>query len=260
MYFQYFLFTDADNATTGKPKQTISDSSESPSSYLRWGVFLFVLAVAVIVAVYIFRVKQTDSNLRVQENSKSQTVETERKPSEKVKKKTKKASPSDSSAAITNRFDKSIAKELSKAQSILDKGQIVDAVHKFETLANKYPKSPRAMYGKAQSLDKLSELKQSNEILQQCIDAYGRVPEMPDCPTELKRRAVQRQADRLSFLGKAGQAAQVLKRLLNELPGDIKIMNDLGVQYLLSGRNREAENIYSQVRYETLFPECQVYH
>lgn len=201
-----------------------------------------------------------DSNLRVQENSKSQTVETERKPSEKVKKKTKKASPSDSSAAITNRFDKSIAKELSKAQSILDKGQIVDAVHKFETLANKYPKSPRAMYGKAQSLDKLSELKQSNEILQQCIDAYGRVPEMPDCPTELKRRAVQRQADRLSFLGKAGQAAQVLKRLLNELPGDIKIMNDLGVQYLLSGRNREAENIYSQVRYETLFPECQVYH
>lgn len=211
-----------------------------------------------VVAVYIFRVKQTDSNL--QETSKTQTIETERKSTEKVKKKIKKASPSDSSAAITNSFDKSIAKELSKAQSFLDKGQIVDAVHKFETLANKYPKSPRAMYGQAQSLDKLSELKQSNEILQQCIDAYGRVPEMPDCPNELKRRAVQRQADRLSFLGKAGQAAHVLKRLLNELPGDIKIMNELGVQYLLSGRNREAENIYSQVRYETLLSEYQENH
>ena len=214
--------------------------------------------MAVVVAVYIFRVKQTDSNL--QETSKTQTIETERKSTEKVKKKIKKASPSDSSAAITNSFDKSIAKELSKAQSFLDKGQIVDAVHKFETLANKYPKSPRAMYGQAQSLDKLSELKQSNEILQQCIDAYGRVPEMPDCPNELKRRAVQRQADRLSFLGKAGQAAHVLKRLLNELPGDIKIMNELGVQYLLSGRNREAENIYSQVRYETLLSEYQENH
>ena len=250
MNFQYFPFTDADNATTSRPKQTISESSESPSSLLRWVVFLVVLVLAVVVAVYILRLKQMDSTLT--ENSKTQTTETEKKPSEKVKKKTKKTTPSDSLAAITNSFDKSIAKELSKAQSILDKGQIVDAVHKFETLANKYPKSPRAMYGKAQSLDKLSELKQSNEILQQCIDTYSRVTEMPDCPTELKRRTVQRQADRLSFLGKAGQAAQVLKRLLNELPGDIKIMNDLGVQYLLSGRNRDAENIYSQVRHETL--------
>ena len=217
-----------------------------------------MVAVAVVVAVYIFRVKQTDSNLH--DNSKTQAMETEKKPTEKVKKKTKKSSPSDSSAAITNNFDKSIVKELDKAQSVLDKGQIVDAVQKFETLANKYPKSPRAMYGKAQSLDKLSELKRSNAILQQCIDTYGRVSEMPDCPTELKRRAVQRQADRLSFLGKAGQAAHVLKRLLNELPGDIKIMNELGVQYLLLGRNREAENIYSQVRHETMSSECYEYH
>ena len=208
-----------------------------------------------MVAVYIFRVKQLDLN--VNQNSKTQTIETERKPSEKVKKKTKKTTPSDPLEVITNSFDKSIAKELSKAQSVLDKGQIIDAVHKFETLANKYPKSPRAIYGKAQSLDKLSELKQSNEILQQCIDAYGRVTTMPDCPTELKRRAVQRQANRLSFLGKAGQAAHVLKRLLDELPGDIKIMNELGVKYLLSGRNRDAENIYSQVRYETMLSECQ---
>ena len=208
-----------------------------------------------MVAIYIFRVKQLDLNLN--QNSKTQTTETEKKPSEKVKKKTKKTTPSDPLEVITNSFDKSIAKELSKAQSVLDKGQIIDAVHKFETLANKYPKSPRAMYGKAQSLDKLSELKQSNEILQQCIDAYGRVTTMPDCPTELKRRAVQRQANRLSFLGKAGQAAHVLKRLLDELPGDIKIMNELGVKYLLSGRNRDAENIYSQVRYETMLSECQ---
>lgn len=256
MYFQYFPFTVSDNAATVKRKRTIS---ESPSSQLKWVVLIvFAVAVAAVVVVYMFRVQQTDSNLH--ENSKTQTMETERKPTEKVKKKTKKTSPSDSSAAITNSFDKSIVKELDKAQSVLDKGQIVDAVYSFETLTNKYPKSPRAMYGKAQSLDKLSELKQSNEILQQCINTYGRVPEMPDCPTELKRRAVQRQADRLSFLGKAGQAAHVLKRLLNELPGDIEIMNALGVQYLLSGRNREAEHIYSQVRHETMSSECQEYH
>lgn len=209
-----------------------------------------MLVLALVAAVYIFRINQKDSNIN--QNSKPQTAETETKSSEKTKKKTKKTKQSDSLAAITNSFDKSISKELDKAQSVLDKGQIADAVFKFETLANKYPKSPRAMYGKAQSLDKLSELKQSNEILQQSIDAYSRVTEMPDCPTELKRRVVHRQADRLSFLGKSGQAAFVLKKLLNELPGDVKLMNELGVQYLMSGRSRDAEHIYSQVSYGTL--------
>lgn len=104
------------------------------------------------------------------------------------------------------------------------------------------------MYGKAQSLDKLADLKQSNEVLQQSIEAYGNVVKLPDCPLELKRRVMRRQADRLSFLGRIGQAANVLKKLLNLFPGDIKLMNELGVQYLLSGRNRDAESIYNQVQ------------
>lgn len=214
-------------------------------------VILIVLVLALVVAVYIVRVNQQDSNFNL--NSK-QTEETEKRSSEKItKKKTKKAKPSDSQAAITNSFDKSIAKELDKAQSVLDKNQIIDAVYTFETLANKYPKSPRAMYGKAQSLDKMADLKQSNSILQQSIDAYGQTADMLDCPVELKRRAAQHQADRLSFLGRSGQAANVLKRLLNHIPGDIKLMNELGVQYLLSGKNRDAEHIYSQVSYQMLF-------
>ncbi len=250
--FPYFCsFTDVDNAASSRPKRTATESSDSPLSPLKWVVILIVLVLALVAAVYFFRINQKDS--KINQDSKPQTVETETKTSEsKTKKKTKKTKQSDSQAAITNSFDKSISKELEKAQSVLDKGQIADAVFKFETLANKYPKSPRAMYGKAQSLDKLSELKQSNEILQQSIDAYSKVTEMPNCPAELKRRVVHRQADRLSFLGKSGQAAYVLKKLLNELPGDVKLMNELGVQYLMSGRSRDAEHIYSQVSYETL--------
>ena len=247
-YFPYlfFCFTDVDNATSSRPKQTASESTDSSSSHLKWIVILIVSVVALVGAVYIFKVNQKDTSIN--QDSKPQTVGTETKSPEKTKKKSKKTKQADPLAAITNSFDKSISKELDKAQSVLDKGQIQDAVFKFETLANKYPKSPRAMYGKAQSLDKLSELRQSNEILQQCIDTYGRVTEIPNCPMELKRRAVRRQADRLSFLGKAGQAAYVLKRLLNELPSDVNVMNELGVQYLMSGRSREAENVYTQVR------------
>ena len=208
-----------------------------------------------VVAVFIFRAfNQQDSNLNQNLNQKprTQTVETEKKSPEKAKKKTKKTKPADPMAAITNSLDKSIAKELDKAQSVLDKGQIADALKRFEGLVNKYPKSPRAMYGKAQSLDKMADLKQSNEVLQRSIEAYGRVVDLPECPLELKRRVMRRQADRLSFLGKTGQAANVLKELLNLFPHDLKLMNELGVQFLLSGRNRDAENVYNQVCLEKI--------
>lgn len=206
-----------------------------------------VLVIAALVAAFIFQalnMNQQDSSLS--EKPTTRTVKTEKAPSENPKK-TKKAKPVDSLAAITNSLDKSISKELDRAQSVLDKGQIGEALQRFEGLVNKYPKSPRAMYGKAKSLDKMADLKQSNDILHQSIEAYGRVLDLPDCPLELKRRVMRRQADRLSFLGKIGQAANVLKELLNLFPGDLKLMNELGVQYLLSGRNRDAENIYNQV-------------
>lgn len=207
---------------------------------------MFVIVLASVVAVFILRaLNQRDSTLN--QKPKTQTTETETKSSEKTKKKTKKAKPADPLAAITNNLDKTIAKELERAQSVLDKGQIGDALRRFEGLVNKYPKSPRAMYGKAQSLDKLADLKQSNDVLHQSIEAYSRVVDLPECPLELKRRVMRRQADRLSFLGKVGQAANVLKKLLNLFPGDLKLMNELGVQYLLSGKNRDAENIYNQV-------------
>ena len=201
--------------------------------------------------MYIFR-ELNQEDLDLKKKPRTQTAEPETKSSEKATKKTKKTKSPSPLAAITNRLDKSIAKELEKAQSSLDKGQIEDALRKFEGLVNKYPKSPRAMYGKAQSLDKMADQKQSNEVLLQSIDAYSRVVDLPDCPLELKRRVMRRQADRLSFLGRIGQAANVLKKLLNLFPRDLKLMNELGVQYLLSGRNRDAENIYNQVHTDSL--------
>ena len=207
---------------------------------------MFVVVLASVVAVFILRAsKQQDSVLN--QKPRTQTTETETKPPEKNSKKAKKAKPADPLAAITNNLDKTIAKELEKVQSVLDKGQIGDALRRFEGLVNKYPKSPRAMYGKAQSLDKLADFKQSNDFLQQSIEAYSRVVDLPDCPLELKRRVMRRQADRLSFLGKIGQATNVLKKLLKLFPSDLKLMNELGVQYLLSGKNRDAEDIYNQV-------------
>ncbi|PFX28190.1 Aspartyl/asparaginyl beta-hydroxylase [Stylophora pistillata] len=233
---------DVNNSTTNETTKTSSESSNF--STVKWIAFVSIIFVLVLlVAVYIFRTNQGDSNLN--QNSR-QIFETEKGSFEKTEKKNKKTKPSDSKAAITNSYDKSITKELDKAQSILDKDQIADALQRFEALTKKYPKSPRAMYGKAQSLDKLAEQRQSNNILLESIETYRKAADTPNCPTELKRRAVRRQAERLSFLGRSGQAANVLRRLLDELPGDIEVMNELGVQYLMTGKNRDAENIYNQ--------------
>ena len=215
---------------------------------------LVVLVGAVIAGFYLLNAAEKPFQAKQEKTRSSQTKEsrTSTKPSEKPTKKGKETSqldPVDLMTSITNKFDKTISKELNKAQSVLDKGQVDDALKKFETLVNKYPMSPRAQYGKALSLDQLAERRQSNSILQQSIDAYDRIPDLPDCPLELKRRAMRRQADRLSFLGKMGQAAHVLKKLLSLFPRDTKLMNELGVQYLLSGKNRDAEKLYQQVCY-----------
>lgn len=235
---------DADVPET-KPKRKDSRKASRISQF-KW---IFIVFVTVLVAVAAFFVltslNKQDSTLN--QKPEKQTVAEERETSEKPKKKAKKKKAVDPLMSITNNFDKSISKELNKAQSVLDKGQIEDALKKFEGLVNKYPKSPLAMYGKAQSLDKLSEMRQSNEILQQSIHAYGNVIDLPDCPLQLKHQAMRRQADRLSFLGKMGQAISTLKKLLNLFPHDLKLMNEIGVQYLLSGRNRDAENIYNKV-------------
>ena len=235
------------DADSPEKKAKRKDSRKASGiSQLKW---IFIVFVTVLVAVAAFFVltslNKQDSTLN--QKPEKQTVVEERETSEKPKKKAKKKKSVDPLTSITNNFDKSILKELTKAQSVLDKGQIEDALKKFEGLVNKYPKSPLAMYGKAQSLDKLSEMRQSNEILQQSIHAYGNVIDLPDCPLQLKHQAMRQQADRLSFLGKIGQAISTLKKLLNLFPHDLKLMNEIGVQYLLSGRNRDAENIYNKV-------------
>lgn len=235
--------SDADFPET-KPKR--KGAKSSGISQFKWIFIVFVTVLVAVAALFVLTsLNKRDSTLN--QKPQKQTVAEERKASEKPKKKAKKTKSVDPLTSIANNFDKSILKELNKAQSVLDKGQIEDALKKFVALVNKYPKSPLAMYGKAQSLDKLSEMRQSNEILQQSIDAYGNVVDLPDCPLQLKHQAMRRQADRLSFLGKIGKAISTLKKLLNLFPHDLKLMNEIGVQYLLSGKNRDAENIYNKV-------------
>ena len=48
-------------------------------------------------------------------------------------------------------------------------GALSEALKAYEDLLQLYPQSGRARYGRAQSLDQLSNQQQSNALLEQCI-------------------------------------------------------------------------------------------
>ena len=74
----------------------------------------------------------------------------------------------------------------------------------FEIILETRPSSPGALYGKARSLDKLSEVNKSNALLKRAIDFYL---ESIDLGAKLNdsrfKEVAERCIDRMRFLGKA---------------------------------------------------------
>lgn len=220
--------------------QTSKTNSVTNVRLLWLAVAVFIIAV--ICGVYFaYKEKLLKPSTSAQPKFSDPNTKTINKQPSKVKK-------DKTESDITNAYDKQILKELQKAEKVLEKGQVDEALVKFQNLINRYPNSPRAHYGLAQAFDKQSERKQSNQLLQKSIQAYSMVAELPDCPLELKRLAMMRMANRLSFFGKSPAAVNVLERLHKVAPSDAKVMSELGVQYLLSGRNKAAKDIFRKVQ------------
>lgn len=222
------------------PKKKAKESDEL------WKIavaFVIVILVATIAIYFVGRSKTTKDDPKDKDNVK----ETAGKSPSKEKKKVVKKKPKDSQNLITNKYDKTISKQLTDADKLLKKKEIERAHTLFEKLVRDHPDSPRAMYGLAKSLDELAEVKRSNQILQQAIDTYGKVDKVKNCPVALKRLALMRQAERLAFLGRSHVAANVLKELSKSLPHDVEVYNKMGVQHLMSGQNGQAKKAFQEV-------------
>ncbi|XP_017685110.1 PREDICTED: aspartyl/asparaginyl beta-hydroxylase isoform X2 [Lepidothrix coronata] len=164
--------------------------------------------------------------------------ETEQDKTEKAKKKKPK---------LLNKFDKTIKAELDAAEKLRKKGKVEEALRAFEALVNRYPQSPRARYGKAQSEDDLAEKMRSNEMLQQAINTYDEVVSLPNVPSDLIKLSLKREADRQQFLGRMRGSLVTLQKLVQLFPSDTSFKNDLGVGYLLIGDNSNAKKVYEEV-------------
>lgn len=148
---------------------------------------------------------------------------------------------------ITNDEDYNISDLLDLGDDFIQEKNLERANDHFEQLLTKYPNSPRALYGKALSLDKLAEKQRSNKMLEEAIATFQKVMDAKDTPDELFKQAGLKLGEKLEFRGWNSKAAATYQNLVNKFPSDITVRKKLGVSYLLMGQNEKARRVFSDI-------------
>jgi aspartate beta-hydroxylase len=84
-------------------------------------------------------------------------------------------------------------------------------------------------------------------MLEQAIQEYKKVIDLPDLPKELALKVGKRATDRMQFRGWTAQGVRTMQKLLDMYPEEYKLNNDLGVQYLILNKMTEAKQAFHQV-------------
>lgn len=108
------------------------------------------------------------------------------------------------------------------------------------------------MFGRARSLDRISEIERSNAKLEQAIFAYRSVLDLADeepslVPQPLFRMVAEKCIERMRFRGFNGKAIRVQQRLLQRFPNDITLRNNLGISFLLMNQPPAAKKVFEAV-------------
>ncbi|XP_038161650.1 aspartyl/asparaginyl beta-hydroxylase isoform X2 [Cyprinodon tularosa] len=183
---------------------------------------------------------EPERSVRAAEDGQEAEGRAEKQAEEKEKAKKKKPK-------LFNKLDKSIKSEIDAAEKLRKKGKLEEALKAFDSLVQRYPQSPRARYGKAQTEDDLAEKLRSNDLLQRSINTYGEAADIPDVTSDLLRAALKRRAERQQFLGRMRGSLATLQKLVDFFPDDFALRNDLGVAHLLLGDNKGAKKVYEEV-------------
>ena len=146
-----------------------------------------------------------------------------------------------------NSYDKKIINQINEGEQYFNQGQYPECISFFEKLLKAYVLSPRAVYGQAKCLDKLSETMRSNSLLSKAIIAYEEVANQPEVTSELLILALTTAAKRYIFLGKTRQAVVTLNKLAKRLPKNTAVLNELGISYMTMGAYKQATPIFREV-------------
>ncbi|XP_041469732.1 serine/arginine repetitive matrix protein 1-like isoform X2 [Lytechinus variegatus] len=136
---------------------------------------------------------------------------------------------------------------LEETEGLIQKNKKDQALYKYEDIIKRFPNSAKALMAKAQLLDMLAEERRSNDLLDGAIQSYRQAADAPHCPRDIKRAALARMGDRLSFFGKSSRSIQVYLELVKEFPDDYEAKKSLAVQYLIAGKNKRAKHYFEEM-------------
>lgn len=84
---------------------------------------------------------------------------------------------------------------------IVQQGEVSRSLQKYDEILKDHASSPRALWGKGQALDKLSEQQRSNKLLEEAISVMDQALRLSKTPEALVLTIAERLADRQSFRG-----------------------------------------------------------
>ncbi|XP_050314825.1 aspartyl/asparaginyl beta-hydroxylase isoform X4 [Anthonomus grandis grandis] len=153
---------------------------------------------------------------------------------------------------ITSKDDSNSRTDIDAAEEQLQKNAAY-ANKLFDKLLDKYPLSPRVLYGKARALDIMAEEHQSNDILNKALHFYSKALNVPNVPDTLFLLIAERYIDRATFIGQYKKAIGAHWQLIERFPENVTHLNNLAVTYLTINMLEEARSVLKKVL--TKWPE-----
>ncbi|XP_034652932.1 aspartyl/asparaginyl beta-hydroxylase isoform X2 [Drosophila subobscura] len=135
----------------------------------------------------------------------------------------------------------SFQQELRQANAEMIRENYVQALRSFNTLIQHYADEPLAHLGHARLLERLAEKERSNQRLWQAIDAYKRYlafGELVASDGEFLS-AGERCIQNLRFMGYHQQSVNIHELLIERLPADPRLRNQLSFTHLTANNMRQ---------------------
>ncbi|XP_065188221.1 aspartyl/asparaginyl beta-hydroxylase-like isoform X2 [Sycon ciliatum] len=143
--------------------------------------------------------------------------------------------------------DYEIRQEIRAADRLHTKKKYQEALTEFRRLLKGNPKCIRCKYGEGAALHELADKQRSNKLVQEAIAAYKET-----CTWSGGRRSVRvagclAMSGRMSFMGQSRQSVKLLDTVLADLSEDVKILEEIGLQCLISAMNKKAKSALTRL-------------
>ena len=132
-------------------------------------------------------------------------------------------------------------------ENLISNGELKKSTQMLTNLANMLPNSPRCVYLSALVIDRISEIEKSNPKLKKAVGIYKKLLTLDKLDKNLLYIAGKRLINRLQFLGKINDALKYNEYLVSKMPNNINLINDLGVNYLIGDRPKQAKAQFNKV-------------